>query len=94
MNEGQHIGITRHAIERFTERYRKVYGNVPPDPERTLRKLLARARPEDISPVERVKRLINHKEPTVYAVAEGWRFVLTEDGGCLLTVERTKSWQN
>ncbi len=82
------IIITNHAIERFTERFAKFSKTPLNNPEATIRKLLAKAEPEEINPVHRVKRLItNGFQESNYLIRGEWRFVLT--GNVLLTVEFT-----
>ena len=85
------IRISQHAIDRFMERVGKLNGGTPTTPEETIRKLLAKAKPENIDPVHRVKRLIKHGDCEFYENS-GWRFVISD--GALLTVERRKTGQN
>lgn len=86
--------ISAHAVNRFVERSLKL-GMTPKNPEAIIRKLLARAKPEQVSPEHRVKRLLNNDCKEVqYLIAQGWRFVLTKDGGKVLTIERRRSEQN
>jgi hypothetical protein len=87
------IIITDHAISRFQEHLKYVNGKEATDPEATIRKLLAKAKPESIDPEYRLKRLLNHGiQESEYLVNSGWRFVITN--GVLVTVERTKRGQN
>ncbi len=65
------------------------------NPEAVILKMLARAQPEQISPEHKVRRLIsNDCREAQYLVAQGWRFVLTQDGSRVLTIERVRSEQN
>ena len=80
------VYISRHAILRFMSRSYHTPGG---DPEAEIRRLLTAATPEDIGSVGRTLRLINNGFiPARYYHAEGWRFVLSEDGTRLLTCER------
>lgn len=86
------IKLTEHAKARFVERSLKLGMNVK-DPEATILKMFKEAKPEDIPPAHRVKRLIaNNYQEATYLVAHGWRFVVS--GGTLVTCERIDKTQN
>jgi len=86
------IKLTAHAVERFVERSRKL-GMRMNDPEDVILKMLSKAKPEDLSPAHRVKRLIaNGYKEAIYLVAEGWRFVISDNA--LVTCERVEKTQN
>lgn len=91
MNE---IEITRHAIERFVERSKKLGHGEPKNPQKIILRLLQKAIPCEIDPIHKVKRLINHNGEARYLTYQGWRFVMDENGEKLLTVEREKHEQN
>lgn len=89
--------LTRHAIERFKERFCRLANSRLTDPEATIRRLLKRTVLEQISPKERVRRLINNGfHDCWYMAADGWRFVcVAKDGNVVIvTIERRKPWQN
>ena len=69
--------ISRHAWARFIARWPDV--RLPRCPEATLRRLLARAQPEDLG-AGAVIRLLQHRtQPVRYYAVDGWRFVVTEE---------------
>ncbi len=87
------VYFTDHAIKQFYLRYRSVAPKDElKDPEKTARKLLARAKEDNVlDNVARVKRLINNGFQEVrYFLGEGWRFVAKEEDDRLivLTIER------
>ena len=90
------IIITNHAKERFVERFSRMAKSVPKNPEESIRKILRQAVPEEMNPVHRVIRLINHGSSAEYLVHGGWRLVLvnTDAGKVIITVERVKKSQN
>jgi len=93
MVDNSNIIITAHACQRFSERSRKLCGEAPKNPEKSIRKLLREAEPEEIKPYHRVTRLLNNSlKDCAYLQNNGWRFVLA--GNNLVTIERIKSWQN
>lgn len=87
--------ITAHAIEQFVNRLKMLgISTQPKHPEKTIQKFLARAIPENISPIHRTQRLINNEFKIVrYLVTEGWRFVVSEDN-VVITIERVNPAQN
>jgi len=88
------VVLSPHAIERFVERSLKL-GMTPKNPEAIILKMLARAKPEQMSSGHKIERLINNDyKEAQYLVAQGWRFVLTKDGDRVLTIERVRSEQN
>lgn len=77
--------ISRHAWERFITRWD---GELPPCPMQTLQQLMAKAVEEDLGAGAAI-RLMNHGlKPASYYACGDWRFVVTEGGKRLLTVER------
>ena len=88
------ITITSHALERFIQRAKKTLGSKPKNPEAAIRKLLKLAKLEKVPTIRKVKKLIKHKKDAIYLVNQGWRFVLSEDGSILITVERVNPDQN
>ncbi len=85
--------FTRHALDRFRERFLQLNGGGKlSSPERTARKILARATEEGaLSPVGRVKRLIDNRfQEARYFMSNGWRFVINDNNGIftVLTIER------
>lgn len=77
--------ITRHAWQRFVERWP---GFSPRCPRSTLLGLLARAEPEDLGAGNVLRLLANGYQKAHYYRCDGWRFVLSEDKSLLLTCER------
>jgi hypothetical protein len=67
---------------------------LPEDTEGFIYSLIKRAIPEPLKPGHKIKRLLNHNANAQYLIAEGWRFVLSEDGNMVLTIERVKPDQN
>jgi hypothetical protein len=88
------LTITRHAIDRFLERCAKLGMKLPEDIEGFIHKLVKRATPEPLEPGHKVRRIFNHNANAQYLVAEGWRFVLSENGNMVLTIERVRPDQN
>ena len=88
------VVFTAHALERFVERSLRLNpGGKLLDPEKTARKILARATEEGaISSVGRVRRLIDsHFQEARYFIKDGWRFVVKDNGNetfTVLTIER------
>lgn len=76
--------ITNHAWERFIARLDKM----PPCPMAALRELIRTAVEEDIGAGAVLRLMSNRLDPARYFAADGWRLVTTEDGTCLITVER------
>ena len=67
-----YIVIPDHAISRFQERLKCVNGKEASDSEKTIRKLLAKAKEEQVDPLHRVKRLLKHGcEEATYLVSSG-----------------------
>lgn len=79
------IVITRHAWQRFKERWQ---GEHPESFTKELVRLLKAAQPEDIGHGAVVRAITNGFRPARYYIAEGWRFVLDEEETRLLTCER------
>lgn len=95
MRAVEEIKIAQHAIDRFVERSKKLGQGIPRDPEATIKKLLSEAKSEAVDPMHHVRRLIsNGFEEVQYLVAQGWRLVLTKDGGRVITIERVVTHQN
>jgi hypothetical protein len=90
--QGQSIQLTNHAIQRFIERWPHEGTPKPGKVIALMEKFLQSAKQEEISPMLKVQRLVQHGTPTDYYVSEGWRFVITE--GTLVTVERTSQGVN
>ena len=94
------VEITDHAWERWCERYPGAVGLANPDPgmlKSHLKIVFKRAKPEELSPVARVKRLIDNRgEDAHYLFDKGtsMRFVLNADKSSLLTVEEDRFWDN
>ena len=85
--------FTKHALNQFYDRYRAVHhGQELNDPEKTARKLLAKAREDDVlDSVSRVRRLIdNGFQEVSYFLKSGWRFIIKDWDGqhIVLTIER------
>lgn len=90
----QEFKLTKHAIEQYLNRLKLAGATIPNDPEKPLRKLLSRAVEARIKPGFKVNRLFNHGFKAVrYLEAEGWRFVVAEDG-TVLTVEHVNPTKN
>ncbi len=91
---GEIIGITDHALERFVQRWIQYEKDVPLDPLKTLKRILNKAEPDELSPALRVLRLINNGYvPTLYLRFGPWRMIVVdEDSGkatkVLVTFER------
>lgn len=90
---GEKVIVSKHALERFLERWPDRW---PKNPVQTIQKILVMAKEESLDPTARVRRLINNKcKPVSYFIAEGWRFVVSEDEPkTLITIERNKYWRN
>lgn len=87
------VVFTAHALGRFQERFLQLNkGGKLSDPEKTARKILARATEKGaISPVGRVRRIIDSQfQEARYFMSNGWRFVLKDVNGTptVLTIER------
>ena len=78
------LAITDHAWERFITRL----DVMPPCPMAFLLELIRIAKEEDIGAGAVIRLMNNKMEPARYYTAKGWRLVTTEDGQCLITVER------
>ncbi len=91
---GEILGVTDHALERFVQRWIQYEKDVPLDPLKTLKRILNKAEPDELSPVLRVLRLINNGYvPTLYLRFGPWRMIVVdEDSGkatkVLVTFER------
>jgi len=89
------VCISDHAVERFVERSKKLGMSVPRDPKKTLLRMVGLAEDSAVSPGHRVERLLrNGFQEAIYREFGGWRFVLSQDGTRLLTVERSDPKQN
>lgn len=86
------VSFTDHALQQFVKRFELLHGQKLTTPEKTARKLLAKAKEDDIlDAVARTKRLIDNGFKVVsYFLNSGWRFVVKEEGDNLvvLTIER------
>lgn len=88
---GEELIISKHALERFIERWPQANPRKPlGDPIQALAHLLEFAEEGRMSKGGRVRRIINNNfKPAVYFYNRGWRFVLSDDEPkTLLTVER------
>ena len=87
--------LTEHATRRFISRSKALGYQVPPNIEKTLQKLLRSATEETVSPMHRTLRLINnHYKDATYLINSGWRFVISDDGITVITIERVSPLQN
>ena len=81
----ERICITRHAWDRFQERWQ---GPRPTCWRRELHRLLRQSTPEDLGHGA-VLRLMDHAyQSAQYYTVDGWRFVVDEERASLLTCER------
>jgi hypothetical protein len=80
------IHITRHAMERFKDRW--PHPTPPPCWETAMKALLDAAAEEDIGFGVAVRLINNGLRPARYFVFDGWRFVTDEATTRLLTCER------
>lgn len=77
---GTIVGITDHALERFSQRWLKYEKDLPAQPLKTLAKMLRKAEPDDMEDLHRVIRLINNGiVQTDYLRYGPWRMVLVID---------------
>jgi hypothetical protein len=86
------IALTKHSIERFTERYKEMHPKTTLEkPVRTLKEYLSRAVPDDKISKRKKKRMVAKYGPQILLRLRGWRFVLMEDEGVfrLITVIAT-----
>lgn len=91
----QRVVFTKHAIDRFEERFHQLNPKQSlSDARQTVLKILAHAKEKRaIGSGWKVKRLMAHEyEEARYFLADGWRFVVQERDGKLVvvTVERKK----
>lgn len=89
------LTFSRHALEQFGKRWRYAHPKapMPPSLEVTARKLMVGSKREELSPGETARRIINNGfKQADYFVNSGWRFVVVD--GTVVTIERTKPWQN
>lgn len=87
--------FTKHAVSRYIERAKKLSMGMPKKPEKTLQRLIGNAEVEETSPTHRAVRLINNNyRDATYLVRDGWRFVVSDDGKTVITVERVDPAQN
>lgn len=87
--------FTDHAIGRFIKRNSGLGNVVPKKPERALQRLIRNAEVEDVSPTHKAVRLMNNNYRDVtYLTCNGWRFVVSDDGITVVTVERVDPAQN
>jgi len=89
----ENVVFTDHAVERFKSRYKKVHGCILRRPEKTARKLLAKALADEIESKHRLKRLLNNRViEASYYVRSDWRFVVIKRSNqfVVLTIERVK----
>lgn len=80
--------ISHHAWRQFVTRHKAWLGTLPQCPNSALRKLLAKAQPDDLGGGTVLRLLDNDMQAAQYFTAEGWRFVVNEAGTYLLTCER------
>lgn len=88
----QTIEITKHSVNRFVTRHLLLFKFKLKCPEKTIRELLKKAKPERIREGFKVQRLIKYKfKDAIYLTSDGWRFVITRDKNkyTLVTIERT-----
>lgn len=86
------VALTKHSIERFTERYKEMHPRSTLEkPVKTLKEYLSRAVPDDKISKRKKKRMIAKHGPQILLRLRGWRFVLVEDEGVfrLITVIAT-----
>ncbi len=89
----EQIDITKHALERYEERLKRIGNDVPAKLTDSLIELMSHAEPEKMDEVTRVTRIINNNcNPADYYVYEGWRFVVAN--AALVTVERVNKDEN
>jgi len=87
--------ISKHAIIQYLKRTRMLKVYPPEDPEKSLRKMLAKAHIVEVSAVEKTKRLITHGfKEVLYLQHDQWRFVVDPQSNTLLTAERIHRHQN
>ena len=92
------VTVTDHAWERWQQRYPGAAGLRNPDADtlkQHLKTVFKRAKPEDMDPVSKVKRMIdNGGEEAHYLFDKGthMRFVLNADKTTLVTIEEDKFW--
>jgi|TARA_B100001964_G_C14181824_1_gene576661 hypothetical protein len=87
------VVFTDHAVERFKSRYKKVHGCILRRPEKTARKLLAKALVDEIESKHRLKRFLNNRlVEASYYVRSDWRFIIIKKNNqsIVLTIERIK----
>lgn len=76
---GTIVGITDHALERFTQRWLEYEKDLPANPLKMLAKMLRQAEPDEMNHVHRVLRLINNGQQAKYLRHGPWRMVLIAD---------------
>lgn len=77
---GEILGVTDHALERFLERWIYYEKDAPQDPLKTLKRILNKAEPDELSPVLLVLRLINNGfVPTLYLRFGPWRMIIVDE---------------
>lgn len=81
------VAVSVHAWEQFVSRYRKLHGTEPSCAMAELVRLLRNAEEDRLGGGEVLRIIDNGMTPALYFRAEGWRFVVSEDGN-LVTVER------
>jgi hypothetical protein len=77
---GEVLGVTDHALERFVQRWIQYEKDVPLDPLKTLKRILNKAEPDELSSALRVLRLINNGYvPTLYLRFGPWRMIVVDE---------------
>ena len=91
---GREVTVSRHALERFVARWGQYSPQQPKlnKPLQTIRKLLTKATPEELTKEVKLKRLLsNGCAEAEYWLNSGWRFVIVSEDRevpTLVTVER------
>lgn len=80
------ISISRHALQRFQERW--PHHDKPGCWEETLRTIIVKAEEEDLQEARVCRLLNNDMTPARYFTYDGWRFVTDVQKALLLTCER------
>lgn len=70
------VGVTDHALQRFSQRWLEYERDLPANPLKILAKILRQAERDDMNPVHRVLRLINNGQQAKYLRHGPWRMVL------------------
>ncbi len=85
------ISVSKHALDRFQQRWLKVESSTPKDWETTFRKLLSNVDEIKKKPAANVGALIRYKRRARYFHnSSGWIFVTDEELTVVFTIERRK----